>query len=197
MRTVLRAFAPTFFIFSLVTQLAACGSYDTTKVKDYRMHVVNGTPVQVQTFQRLISDFNTFAGETVLTYADLPENANSPIIVTSGLKEHSDRGDKVGYGQWLSASEQENPLSAIGRSPTRTVKFSMRVEFDAKYFEAHKADTDDDIYARQKLFFHEIGHGLELEHDDVHKTNVMYPDIGGDKDFGGFFRYVRSYMADT
>jgi hypothetical protein len=33
-----------------------CGSYETTKVKDYRLHVIKGTPEQVTSFKRLIAE---------------------------------------------------------------------------------------------------------------------------------------------
>ena len=198
MRTVsfIRALARGSLVVFVASLAAACGSYETTKVKNYRMHVVNGTAEQTETFKKLIDDFNALAGITALTYVDTAEEANSPILVVEGLKRST--GEMVGRGQWLADSEQESPLSSIdGSRPRRTVRFSMRLEFDADYIRRHAADTDTDTYEKRKLFFHEVGHGMELDHS-ARPRDLMYEKIDGEKDdFGSFFDYVRSYMADT
>lgn len=195
MHLLSRAFAQLSSVVFLVSLMPACGSYETTKIKDYKLHVVNGTPSQINTFKKLILDFNSLAGMNALTYVDTAAEANSPINIIEGLKLSTD--NKVGLGQWVSESQQENPVMTMpGQHPKRTVRYSMNLKFDREYFELHKGNDSTEVYARQKLFFHEVGHGLELDHvADQH--NLMYEEISGDKDFDGFFKYVRSYLSDT
>lgn len=196
MRNPLRFSLRFFSSVCLATLAVGCGgSYETTKIKDYRMTVVDGSPEMVIEFKRLISDFNDKAGIKVLTYVDSADQANSPIIITKGLKERT--GDKVGLGQWLSQSEQDNALATMpGDRPERTVRFTMRLEFDESYFTSREGDDATKVFEKQKLFFHEVGHGLELLHDP-HPRNLMYELIDGPKDFNPFFDYVRTYMTDV
>lgn len=173
----------------LLALTAACGSgYETVKVKDYRLAVlIQDATIQHQ-FATLIDDYNQYAGMRVLTYEPSASAANSAIVLTEGLQT---RDGKVGWGQWMTSSKSENPLTkAPGDKAKRTVEFSMRVEFDADYMRK-KTHVE-----QQKLFFHEVGHGLELDHNPADQTDVMYPDVSGDKDFPRYFEYVRRYMND-
>lgn len=174
---------------------AACGSsYRTTKVKQYTLAVTNDDPSLKAEFKDLIANFNRYTGSQVLTYVDDPESANSAIILTKGLKQ---RDGKVGWGQWLSETKSNGPVSSPGTKPKRTVSYSMRLEFDLDYFTTRADQTNEkETIEKQKLFFHEVGHGLEMDHVNGNKSDVMYPDISGDKQFTPFFEKVRSYMAD-
>ncbi len=178
---------------SLVT--VGCGSsYKTTKVKNYTLAVVNNDPRLKAEFNDLIDDFNRFTGSDVLTYVENPEQANSAIILTKGLKQ---RDGKVGWGQWLSETKSERPVTTPGNKPKRTVSYSMRLEFDLDYYTSRLQSTGEkETIEKQKLFFHEVGHGLEMAHVTATETNVMYPDISGEKNYALFFEQVRSYMAD-
>ena len=176
----------------LVVSLFSCGSpSDVEKRKDYRLALVSDQPDLKTEFRRLIQDFNELAGVNALTYVDNPAAANSAIVVTKGLH---DRDGKVGWGQWLSESEQEAELFGGGK---RTVTYSMRLEFDEDYLRRRIAsdETEKMRYDKQKLFFHEVGHGMLLDHDD-NPRSLMYYDISGEKDFTVFFDYVRSFMED-
>jgi hypothetical protein len=170
--------------------LSACGgSYETTKVKDYRMTLVNDDAKLADEFKRLIEDFNTYAGMEVLRYEDSAGDANSAIVVTPGLQQQP--GNKVGWGQWLSDTKQDDAIfTTPGRRPHRTIEYSMRVEFDAEYMRT-RSHLD-----KQKLFFHEVGHGLEMSHDNSSTRNVMHESVTGDKDFSAYFARVRAYMQD-
>ena len=176
----------------------ACGSaYKVNKVKQYKLAIASGsTPAMVTTFQTLIKDYNGLAGSTVLAYTDHADEANSSIKITKGLVTSSAGGlgpVKVGLGQWLSETSIDSPAATLpGQTAKETIRYSMRVEFDLEYM------TNKTHYELQKLFFHEIGHGLELNHDESNIHNVMYPDVGAGetKDFDAYFAYVRSYMAD-
>lgn len=189
---------PRALVLPLLALLAtACGSggYKTTKIKDYRLALVQGPSELKRDFRQLVDDFNQQAGLVVLTYVDDPAQANSAIIITEGLHQ---RDGKVGWGQWMSERRSENPLSKMpGESVQRTIEYSMRLEFDAEYFRARHTETDSKAhYEKQKLFFHETGHGLEMDHNPGDQTDLMYPDIAGDKDFPRFFERVRNYMRD-
>jgi hypothetical protein len=178
-------------VFVVAAALSACGgSYDTTKVKDYKLALVNDDAKLASDFKQLVADFNTYAGMDVLSYEDSAGDANSAIIVTPTL--NCEPGKKVvGCGQWLSDTNEDNALLVRpGQRPHRTIRYSMRLEFDAEYMRT-RSHLD-----KQKLFFHEVGHGLEMAHDDSSTRNVMHESVSGDKDFAAFFAKVRSYMQD-
>jgi predicted Zn-dependent protease len=73
----------------------------------------------------------------------------------------------------------------------------MRLEFDEEYFRTRtgSSETSKMRIEKQKLFFHEVGHGLQLDHS-ANQEDVMYFDISGDKSFANYFNYVRSYLSD-
>src|SRR5690606_5381814 len=108
--------------------LSACGSgYETVEVKDYRLAVLSDDEALKEEFRILVAEFNQQASFRVLQYVDSPRDANSAIIVTKGLEE---RDGKVGYGQWLAESDEDNPFfHAPGNKPKRRVEYSMRLEF--------------------------------------------------------------------
>lgn len=181
----------------LAVQLAACGSssYETVKIKEYRIAVTNNDEAFREEFRRLVDDFNSWAGQTVLTFEDRPADANSSITITEGLK--SKTKDNVGLGQWLSETRTDSQFSSPGSSPKREIRYSMRLEFDADYIRANIGHKDrQKIVENQKLFFHEVGHGLEMNHLDDSSRNVMHKNVDGEKDFEPFFAKVRNYMAE-
>ncbi len=182
-------------LFVLAILLPACGNaaYDTTKVKSYKVAILE-QPADVQAeFQKLITEFNAFTGFEVLEYAATPDAANSSVTLTPGLREKT--GGKVGLGQWLSETKSDSPVTMPGNHPKRQIRYSMRLEFDATYILDNLGHKDrQKIVENQKLFFHEVGHGLEMNHDDSSTHNVMHSNIDGDKDFEPFFTKVRNYM---
>jgi hypothetical protein len=187
-------------LLSLALLSTACGSsYKTTKVKDYKLALVQGEAFFKNDFRYLVDSFNRKAGMTVLEFVDSSDDGNSPIIMTKGLKARTS-DNNVGFGQWLSESKSDNPMTVgIGSKPERTVTYTMRLEFDWDYFnDARGNDDPKAVYKKEKLFFHEVGHGLEMGHDESDEHSVMYPDVGrGDvKDFDAFFQRVRTYMND-
>jgi len=173
--------------------LASCGGdTETIRVKDYRLAVLHDDPAIKREFQYLISEFNQNAGEPVLKYVDDPRHANSAVIVTKGLEE---RDGKVGWGQWLSETEEDG--SFLSSTSERRVTYSMRLEFDEDYLRTRMNETTrKNTTEKQKLFFHEVGHGLEMDHSPT-KSDLMYYDISGDKNFDVFFQRVRSYMRSN
>jgi hypothetical protein len=184
----------TAFVTTLLALTACGGSYDTHKVKNYRLSLVAGDADLKDEFRKLIADYNDFAGMEALTWVDDADDANSAIVVTKGLKLQD--GHHIGWGQWMSDAESENPLATPGRRPKREVVYSMRVEFDEDWIRARMGHDDPKkTYDNQKLFFHEVGHGLELSHA-ANPNDVMYEEVSGNKDFVAYFDYVRDYLSD-
>ena len=70
----------------------------------------------------------------------------------------------------------------------------MRLELDKEYVTSRLGGNEAKRYELMKLFFHEIGHGLQMDHDPDPKA-VMYYDISGNKDFDKYFEGVRAYFA--
>lgn len=197
MMVVMRSLLSLLPLALLSVLSTACGaSYDTEKVKDYRMAVLSDDPKVKAEFANLIEDFNEHAKMRVLTYVADAKDANSAIILTQGLQQ---RDGKVGWGQWMSNTDSDNPVVTMpGQKAKRTVEFSMRVEFDADYIKSRMVNEDaKKLTEKQKLFFHEVGHGLEMDHNEKDKSDLMFPDISGEKDFERFFSGVRRYMSDT
>ena len=181
-----------------ITSITSCGSKtETIKVKDYRLYLVDRVLSLETEFKRLITAFNREAKLQVLMYEPKPEDANSAIVVTKGLKDKTD--GKVGLGQWIAQTDLSRTLSFSNQNTqSETIRYSMRLEFDAEYFQT-RIGNDDPVkrYEKQKLFFHEVGHGLEMDHEPEDSRNVMYPNVSGDKDFEAFFERVRAYMKDA
>ena len=175
--------------------LSGCGSnLDEIKVKEFKLTVVNTADDTIKnTFRRLVDDYNIEAGIRVLTYVDTEEQANSAIVITSGLQK---RDGKVGWGQPLAEVDEQRLLDDLsGVKVKRTTRHFMRVEFDEDYVRSRMDSAEeDDKYDLKKLFSHEVGHGLEMGHDINNKSNLMYPDISGTKDFTAYFNSVRTYF---
>jgi hypothetical protein len=185
-----------FIILKMIqTLLTSCGaSYKETNVKEYSL-ALESTDESLQTeFERIIEEFDNEAGFPALKFTRNAEDANSTIVLTAGLNA---RDGKVGWGQWIRSTETESPAAALsGDAPERKNIYSMRLEFDADY-------VTDRIYSRdqskqydiKKLVYHEVGHGLTMDHDP-NVRNVMYYDISGSKDFDGFFKKVRDFFTE-
>jgi hypothetical protein len=143
----------------------------------------------------MVDQFNRETGTESLKLVDHPNDANSEIILTKGLNA---RDGKVGWGQWIRTTESESAANSLfGDTPSRTHIFTMRLEFDYDYIKdrINVADSEKH-YDFRKLFYHEVGHGLQLDHDP-NPQSVMYYDISGTKDFNGYIRQVRSYLQDS
>lgn len=172
-----------------------CGtSFETVKVKNYRLAVLEESAQFNRTFRSLIGDFNECADMQALSYETDPAKANSAIVMTDGLRE---RDGKVGWGQWLAETRKENPVfRPPGAEPKKIVTYSMRLEFDTDYMRKRiESPSSDHTRDLQKLFFHEVGHGMKMDHHPD-SSRVMHHDISGDKDFSGFCQRVRNFMKD-
>ena len=185
-----KLFFPGLLFFSFLLQ--SCGtSYNEKEIKNYRFYGVEMSSEITKELKLLVGIFNQKVGLTVLTWVNDPVDANSSIIVVSGL---DDPEGYIGFGQMLSETEQDNPMNSPFSTPQRTTTYSMRIELDKEYLEARLDGTVQNRYELKKLFFHEIGHGLEMDHDPDQNA-VMFKDVSGQKDFDTYFKNVRAYLA--
>jgi hypothetical protein len=175
--------------------MTACGSsYNEHDIKDYRLAVESNDASVKDAFEKMISEFNSQVGLSALKFVNDPADANSQIILTRGLNA---RDGKVGWGQWIRTTESDSPVgSIIGETPDRTNVYSMRLEFDQDYvIERMDSSRADRYYEFRKLFYHEVGHGLQMDHDPNPQA-LMYYDISGTKDFNGYIKRVQQYLTN-
>jgi len=174
---------------------SACG-YKNVEIRDYWVYLDTDDASIAKETRRLVYYYNQEIGLEALKITDKKENANSAMIWTSHL---SDAGGKIGYGRWESRTEQDSKfISVLGQRPTRTVNYSMDVEFDREFFveRMSQAKTSAQWQELFVLFCHEVGHGLTLEHDPDPK-NVMYKYIEGADGvkFTEYFSRARGFFA--
>ena len=191
-----------FFILLISLTISACGSeYRYSEEKNYVLHANTDDAAIHKALKELTAKFNYRAGFTAIHYTDKKDEANSTINLVKGLTRCSDADDpkdkKIGCGQWLADVAQDDPVGAIGGPrPRQVTSYSMRLELDDEWFRTRMNATDSENQADlEKLYFHEVGHGLQMGHDVGQPTSMMYPNISGKKDYDSFFRRVRAFFA--
>ena len=181
----------------LMALLVGCGSPTESNVKSYQLFFNTTDTDVLAESQRLVEDFNSNAGFTALTMVDNTNDANSIVEFREGIEESE---GKIGYGQ-SSFRTVTSPVTDNLRGKSIETKnyYSMNLEFDTDFFKERmgKDSSDPERQRLQLLFFHEVGHGLTFNHEDV-ATSVMYPYINQSEgvDFYGFFQKVRSFFED-
>ncbi|MEZ4741263.1 MAG: hypothetical protein R3B45_02260 [Bdellovibrionota bacterium] len=176
--------------------LLACGSRsDKNYIKNYVLAVENGDAKTRLKFEALISEFNEYAGIEALHYSQSMDDANSIINLVKDLRYRSDDGHKIGWGQWMTTTTEKRSYSGFKRNDLKTIEYSMHIELDQDYVESRilSAKNSAAHYDLQKLFFHEVGHGLQMPHNPD-KNHMMYEEISGYKDFAGFFEEVMHFF---
>jgi hypothetical protein len=190
MMVVTKILSPVLLLLSF-----SCGKpFETVNIKEYKFHIAHDDATIKHVMKTLIADFNQLAGYDYLRHVADPADANSAIFV----REFQDEGDKVGYGQWVTETTEDNPMFvSIGQNPKRHVRYAMRLEFDIDFLREriHTSDREK-IRERQTLFFHEVGHGMEMTHNQTNQSDVMYKEVSGHKNFDTFFRRVNRYMRE-
>lgn len=185
-------------IFALIAMyVAGCGEYHETHIKVYNLYFhTNSTKIQ-QEARRLIATYNRDVGMPVLAYAATMEEANSNVLFRNGLNATE---NKLGFGRWETTTYQEPDYRRIeGRALDRVVIHSMELEFDETIFQQYsgKPVSDPDWKMLYLLFCHEVGHGLEMGHEEHDGNDVMYPRVGHNDNvrFDRYFQQVRAYMS--
>ncbi len=144
------------------------------------------------TFAQLVEEFNDLAGFNALRFAHDAAGADSLISLTKNLQATD---GKVGWGQWVTQTKDSNSFSGTKIRVERQVDYAMRLEFDEDYVKNRSQSEvgSAEHYELQKLFFHEVGHGLQMPHNPD-RTNLMYYEISGQKDFDRFFEDVKAFF---
>jgi hypothetical protein len=170
-------------VFLNALYLSGCAAIqEALTVPDYQVGVEVEDELVRNRISELIQSFNVEVGEQLLTFVSDPKRATSPIRLVAGLEEMT---GKLGFGAQLFKPERR------GVTFRRTATF--RIDLDKEYVLQRAPGPEgtighDDL---RLLIFHEIGHGLGLDHTRD-PEDVMYPDLGGAKDFPAFFNSVRN-----
>jgi hypothetical protein len=185
-----------FPVLALVSFLAlsvSCGqTVDEHTFKTYTLAVDRGTTESNTSFRNLVNEFNNMAGLEALQFTENKADANSLITLVPDLQS---KEGKVGWGQWITETREQNTVKGISVKKDRTIEYSMRLDLDQDYVSSRmKAKIGSSKhYELQKLFFHETGHGLQMAHNKK-QSHVMYYEISGKKDFVGFFEEVAAFF---
>lgn len=173
--------------------LTSCGMPVTDRsVKDFVISCMDCDVSMHDGFRNLVHNYNNQAGIEALHYTSSAEEANSPLYLTKGLNI---RDGKVGWGQWIAETEERRTFLPDPRA-IRTTSYSMRLELDDEFVKTKiNSLTETDQTDMKKLFYHEVGHGLQMGHDPE-ISSVMYYDITGTKDFESYFLRVREFFAE-
>jgi hypothetical protein len=173
---------------------SSCGqTTNERQVKEYSLAISGASYDLLPTFRQLVKEFNQQAGSEYLKFSEETGSADSLIVLTDNLQA---RDGKVGWGQWITQDSERKKVKGFKIETDRTTDYAMRLEFDLEYFKKRMTATAGSIehYELQKLFFHEVGHGLQMPHDPD-QSNVMYYEISGHKDFDGYFKRVDDFFA--
>lgn len=161
--------------------LQACGnqSYMTEHIQDFRIFPETNDRVILQSVDTLIDQYNDDMGFNAISMVRTREDANSFMRFPFGLRSSE---NKLGLGQWITVTTEEGrELLPSRRTLTRSVLYSMEIDFDFENFREKSQriinGNDDNAWAHlYHLFCHEIGHGLQMNHEED-KGSVMYPSI--------------------
>ncbi|NRA65584.1 MAG: hypothetical protein HRU19_13940 [Pseudobacteriovorax sp.] len=181
------------FLFSVLSLFnLACGSYETVHIKDYKVFVETDSYELRETIDSLTAQYNDDFGGEALEIVDDREEANSYIRFIDGLKSEE---NKLGLGQWITVTANEGQDIASGGSGNleRTVVYSMELDFDLENFESKQIKRDDKDSGEWRhlyhLFCHEVGHGLQMDHE-ASLDSVMYRSIPeNSRDFVNYDKY--------
>ena len=188
-------FNPKLLLLAAVAvSIAGCGGKVVEHLNKEYVLGVSGTDTGVKDeFRRLVKEFNTLAGMDYLRFTEDATVADSQIILTKGLQATD---GKVGWGQWITQTQDSNKFSGASMRVNRRIDYAMRLEFDEDFIESRRAAAAGSTghYELQKLFFHEVGHGLTMVHLPD-RSNVMYYEISGSKDFDLYFRDVEHFFS--
>ena len=182
--------------------MVGCGSQDEVHERDFKFFVESDDDDLKETLVALSSQYHEEFGQEVISFTNDPDEANSSIKFIDGLKE---RENRIGLGQWVVTiyQEEQGYIPTGGRLNSRErIVHSMNLSFDYDNFKSktdsiNKRDSGDWKHLYH-LFCHEVGHGLEMEHEG-HRQSVMYntiPDSSRDDlDFDSYFETAQLFFT--
>ena len=181
----------------------SCGEYTTNYVKDYNIFVQSEDDEINDTIRALADQYNNDFGAEAISIVDDEDDSNSRIGFISGLKS---RENKLGLGQWITMTSEEGRdlvPSASGSNLQKTVVYSMELAFDLQNFRqkmsSRETRSGGDWNHLYHLFCHEVGHGLQMRHQNNIKS-VMYRSIPDQSregvDYDDYFDMARAFFRD-
>lgn len=185
-----------FKLLTISTLLIGCGEdYKVIKIKDYKLSIFQGEESDFKILEDLINRYNQDVGRHVLSFERSPASANAPVKIMPSLREvyPEASSDPAGVGSSYVITKTEHPLVEVtGRKAKMWMKHFMELFFQQDIFRSNNPQL---VY---RLFCHEVGHGLEMDHNRASRHEVMYPYLYDDPetDFNSYFEHVRQYMDD-
>ena len=161
--------------------LTSCSAnYEEDVQKSYKIYVKSQNPKLIESIKVLSNKFNDDLGIDALEVVNSEKDANSKISFIKGLRENH---GKLGLGQWILTTVNEGRgVLPANRPLKKTLTYSMDLEFDEENFLNKSSDIlegrdeTDNYQHLYHLFCHEVGHGLQMDHDDE-SHSVMYKSI--------------------
>ena len=86
----------------------ACGSVETTRVKEYTLKINTQDPEIVDVMRSIVSDFNAYSGRRALSLSTT--SGDSHLLIERGVKA---RDGKIGWGQALFFTETDSELKPL------------------------------------------------------------------------------------
>ena len=197
--TSLRFLLP--FLLSIVLLCVTACSDMIHERKKYYFSVIPDTHdnrnVANYYFAQFNANFNTDVLHVINTPNKLKSDETSTLRFTPHLskREGEDRGN-LGWGQWVYCTKFSNIYTLL-KQPNKflTRVNTMHLEFDeGKLKKWYQSNVARQQMKARSLFYHELGHGFHLEHDND-RASVMYESINDeDKDLNRFFLKVAKFL---
>jgi hypothetical protein len=195
------SFLSNFLILSLIISCSV--SYENEVEKDYRIFVDTKDEVLLESIKILADRFNRDLGVDALQIVGSNKEANSKISFTQGLRADK---QKLGLGQWILTTVSEGrELFPSDKPLKKTLIYSMQLDFDFDNFKVKSSDViggnvnSDNYQHLYHLFCHEVGHGLQMDHDDEQQS-IMYKSIPDSyafqPEYDYFFDEARLFFED-
>ncbi len=177
----------------------ACRQEKTVESRNFRIFVATDDPALKETIERLTKHYNQGMAGKALNLVDSETESNSVISFQDDLRMD---GHKLGTGQSIQATRPSKASNLPGETVTYHVDYGMRIIFDEGNFLSKAPKSTDQSSNEAKhlfhLFCHEIGHGMEMDHDD-NKLSVMYPTIPEkptrEIDFKAYFERASNFLG--
>lgn len=187
-------------IILLVFLNVGCGSRGDTLKKEYRFYLETNDDAVERVINHLFKELNESAKTNKFGVVDGVETANSRISLQEDLLINE---RKLGFGQYI-IWKRPNHIANFIRTKGTTKEFGISISFDKETIieaaDIFMAGNDESDLFLKRLFFHEIGHGLEMNHDDDPDSVMYYAVPRGedlyDTEFENYFQKVRTYLEE-
>jgi len=200
----MKSYLSLFLSFIIFPLFISCSvNYENEVEKDYRIYVDSRDEVLLESVKILADRFNQDLGVEALTIVDSEKEANSKISFRQGLRAEQ---QKLGLGQWVLTTVSEGrELFPSNKPLKKTLIYSMQLDFDLDNFKIKSSDVingnvnSDNYQHLYHLFCHEVGHGLQMDHDDE-QHSIMYKSIPDSyafqPEYDYFFDEARLFFED-